>query len=84
MGYELDKDILSDGSRMYKLETISFVPKEINAAIINDIRFGKYKGYYINTQGYFAPSTKEEYVQTQLGFKTYRTPEESYKERNFI
>lgn len=78
--YEFDKDILSDGSRIYKLETISFVPKEINSAIINDIRFGKYKGYYINTQGSFAPSTsgvKDSY-RKKLGFKTaYKTAEEA-------
>ena len=78
--YELDKDILSDGSRMYKLETISFVPKEINSAFINDIRFGKYKGLYVNSQGFFAPSTSgvmDEY-RKKLGFKTsYRTSEEA-------
>lgn len=78
--YELDKDILSDGSRMYKLETISFVPKEINSAFINDIRFGKYKGWYVNSQGFFAPSTSgimDEY-RKNLGFKTsYRTSDEA-------
>ena len=78
--YEFDKDILSDGSRMYKLETISFVPKEINSAFINDIRFGKYKGWYVNSQGFFAPSTSgvmDEY-RKNLGFKTsYRTSDEA-------
>ena len=78
--YEFDKDILSDGSRMYKLETISFVPKEINSAFIKDVRFGKYKGWYINTQGSFAPSTTGvmDGYRKKLGFKTaYRTPEEA-------
>ena len=78
--YEFDKDILSDGSRMYKLETISFVPKEINSAFIKDVRFGKYKGWYINTQGSFAPSTAGvmDGYRKKLGFKTaYRTPEEA-------
>ena len=78
--YEFDKDILSDGSRMYKLETISFVPKEINSAFINDIRFGKYKGWYVNSQGFFAPSTSgvmDEY-RKNLGCKTsYRTSGEA-------
>ena len=78
--YEFDKDILSDGSRMYKLETISFVPREINSAFIKDIRFGNYKGWYINTQGSFAPSVVGvmEAYRKKLGFKTaYRTSEEA-------
>lgn len=80
-GYELDKDILSDGSRMYKMETISFVPKEINSAFIKDVRFGKYTGWYINTQGSFAPSVSGimETHRKERGFKTaYRTPEEAF------
>lgn len=84
--YEFDKDILSDGSKMYKLETVSFVPREVNSVIIKDIRFGKYKGYYINNDGYFSPSTKGvvDSHRKSMGFKTsYKTPEEAlyvYKE----
>ena len=84
--YEFDKDILSDGSRMYKLETISFVPKEINSSLIKDIRFSQYKGYHVNNDGFYAPSTSgiTDHYRKILGFKTsYKTHEEAlhvYKE----
>lgn len=85
-GYELDKDVLSGGSREYRLNSISFIPREINSVLIKDIRFGVYKGYYINNDGYYAPSTKGvvDKIRKRLGYKTsYRTQEEAlsvYKE----
>lgn len=80
LDYELDKDILSEGKGLYSIDTVSFVPREINSALIRSARDGSFKGYYINTQGYFSPSTKGvvDKYRKKLGFKTsYRTHEEA-------
>ena len=85
-GYELDKDVLSNNNREYRLDSISFIPREINSVLIKDIRFGVYKGYYVNNDGYYAPSTKGvvDKIRKRLGYKTsYKTPKEAlfvYKE----
>lgn len=78
--YELDKDILADGSRMYKLETISFVPKEINTTLVKDIRSGKYKGYAVNQHGNYSVSTHGELdaIRKELGLKySHRNKEDA-------
>lgn len=42
-GYQLDKDILVKGNKVYRPETCCFVPPEINTLLINRKRFrGKY------------------------------------------
>lgn len=34
LGFELDKDVLSDGDKLYSPETCTLLPKEINASLI--------------------------------------------------
>ena len=84
-GYELDKDILTDGTRMYKLETVCFVPKEINAVLIKEVGVNGRKGYHINSHGNYSISTTRELneIRKELGlrysFKTAREASEVYR-----
>ncbi len=75
--YQLDKDVLSNGLKIYSKETVCFVPPEINAALI---RSGSIVGYRKCGKRYI-PSFRTSSLNTianELGLdKSYRTSEEA-------
>lgn len=75
--YQLDKDILSGGLKVYSKETVCFVPPEINAALV---KFDSAVGYYKVGKRY-RPSFRTSSLNTianELGLdKSYRTPVEA-------
>lgn len=77
-GYDLDKDILFKGNKIYSPHACRFVPHEINSLLINCKRNrGKYPlGVSKNGNGYSVYLRMNgEYVR--LGF--YHTPEEAFQ-----
>ena len=78
-GWQLDKDILSKGVKLYSEDTCCFVPAEINCALPNN---KKVRGAF--PQGVIYNSTKTRYrARIQRGDKweslgTYDTPEEAF------
>ena len=60
-GYELDKDIILKGNKLYSEKTCCFVPKEINMLFVKTTSLrGKYPigVSYNKTSGYFVSQTK--------------------------
>ena len=78
-GFELDKDILVKGNKIYSEDTCCIVPPEINCALIGN---KKVRGSF--PQGVIYNSTKTRYrARIQRGDKweslgTYDTPEEAF------
>lgn len=78
-GWQLDKDILSKGVKLYSEDTCCFVPAEINCALPNN---KKVRGAF--PQGVIYNCTKTRYrARIQRGEKweslgTYDTPEEAF------
>lgn len=76
-GFELDKDILFKGNKIYSPETCCFVPHEINNQFVksNKIR-GEYPlGVYKNGNKYVAQITKQGKI---LVLGSFKTPEEAF------
>lgn len=75
-GYQLDKDILVKGNRVYSPETCCFVPSEIN----NIIKLGNKKGIY--PIGVTKVKQGNRPYRANLGRKTigyYLTPEQAFQ-----
>lgn len=80
IGFQLDKDLLKVGSRMYSPETCSFVPKDINV-LLTDHRSARGlwpQGvhYYETNKKYVAQLNCGKGVRKNLG--SYETPEEAF------
>lgn len=79
-GWQLDKDILSKGTKIYSEDTCCFVPQEINCALSGN---KKVRGAF--PQGVIYNCTKTRYrARIQRGNKweslgTYDTPEEAFQ-----
>lgn len=52
-GFELDKDLLSDGSKVYSPETCCLIPREINTAIVSLTNSDSIMGYHERRKGVF-------------------------------
>lgn len=77
LGYELDKDLLIKGNKIYSAETCTLIPKEINLAIrVERIKDSNLPiGVMKNKVGGFTSSIKVGTTKEHLG--TYKTPEEA-------
>lgn len=78
LGYQLDKDILVRGNKVYSPETCCFVPRELNSLFCNSARTRG--GYpvgvsYRKNSGKFFVRLKYFGVEKSLGY--YKTPEEA-------
>lgn len=52
-GFELDKDLLSDGAKVYSPETCCLIPREINTAIVSLTNSDSIMGYHERREGVF-------------------------------
>lgn len=86
-GFELDKDILVKGNKIYSPETCCFVPKEINSLFKNynnnllptGISYDKInKKYKVSIRINGKMKTKGRYVTVEEAFKVYKTAKETY------
>lgn len=88
-GFNIDKDILIKGNKVYSPETCCVVPKEINLAVMNDKnRRGKYPiGMYFDKSNnafqariskYGIPTYLGSYNSTDEAFKVYKKAKEDY------
>lgn len=76
-GYDLDKDILVPGNRVYGPDTCVFIPQELNKLLIRTTLRGKLPwGVYMNRKRFGAQVTREN-QNVKLG--TYDTPLEAHK-----
>ena len=79
--YQLDKDIVGNGL-LYSLETVCFVPREINQALIKSNKSEKLKGCY-RIENRFIPSIRSGGmvdISKELMVKaSYPTQEEAFK-----
>lgn len=78
VGWELDKDIIKRGNKVYGPDTCAFVPVEINLLLTrNKARRGKYPIGVFYDNGRFRSSVSINKVQKYFG--SYDTPEEAFK-----
>lgn len=82
--YQLDKDILVKGNKIYSPDTCCFVPKEINLLVVNHKKFkrGIYPiGVKINDSGRFMARTRYKSLGTfdtiDKAFEAYKNYKES-------
>ena len=78
-GYELDKDIIHPGSRVYSPENCCFVPRRINILLTNRARLrGMYPVgvTYRKNSGKFAASIDKDGMREFLG--SFNTPKEAF------
>jgi len=76
--FELDKDILIKGNRVYSSKTCCFVPAEINVLFTKISRRGNYPvGVSLHKEGKFQASMSVSNKQIYLGL--YTTPEEAFE-----
>ena len=79
IGYQLDKDILVQGNKLYSPETVCFVPREINMLFTSAARA---RGKHPQGVHYYKPLKKYKAVirihgdHENLGY--HNTPEEAY------
>ena len=79
LGYQLDKDILVQGNKLYSPETCCFVPREINMLFTSA---AKARGKYPQGVHYYKPLKKYKAIirthgnHENLGY--HNTPEEAY------
>lgn len=77
LGYELDKDLVVKGNRIYSAETCTMIPREINLAIrtdrinVNDLPVGVFK----TKSGSYTAGTRTKGKDFHIG--TFSTPEEA-------
>lgn len=76
-GYDLDKDILSNGRKLYSPDTCCFIPKHLNFLIRNKTKKdGLPNGVYKNSRGY----QSRFYYYGEKFLKQHNTIEEAEKE----
>ena len=79
-GYDLDKDILSSGSKIYSPDTCCFIPQQLNKLLVNPkLVRGKYPlGVNLNKpMNKYCASMKVEGVRKHLGY--FDCPNEAYQ-----
>lgn len=80
LGYQLDKDILIKGNKIYSPETCCFVPREINMLFVSAARA---RGEFPQGVHYYKPLDKYKAIvringkHKQLGY--HDTPEQAYE-----
>lgn len=57
-GFELDKDLLSEGGKVYSPETCCLIPREINTAIVSLTNSDSIMGYHERRNGLFEVHVK--------------------------
>ena len=78
-GWELDKDILEKGNKIYSPETCCFVPKEVNSLFIRTNKYNIAQTIDKN-DGVFTPYLSRHRKTISLGrFKTYEEAFQTYK-----
>lgn len=76
-GYDLDKDLLSNGRKIYSPETCCFIPKHLNFLLRNNQKHdGLPNGVYKNGKGYRSRFT----YKGEKHFKQHKTIEDARKE----
>ena len=77
-GWDLDKDIILKGNRIYSPETCAFVPNELNLLFTkNKARRGDYPiGVFLDSGRFRAVVTMN---KVQKYFGSHATPEEAFK-----
>jgi len=76
--FELDKDILIKGNKIYSPNTCCFVPAEINVLFTKINKRGNYPvGVYLHREGKFQASMSVNNKQIYLGL--FSTPEEAFQ-----
>lgn len=78
-GWQLDKDILVKGNKIYSPETCAFVPAEINNLFVKmDLKRGEYPiGVIKNKEEKFTSCFTKNTINIWLG--TFNTPEEAFQ-----
>lgn len=69
-GFELDKDLLSEGGKVYSPETCCLIPREINTAIVSLTNSDRIMGYHERRNGLFEVLVKGSY-------KSFKTKEDA-------
>ena len=79
--WQLDKDILIKGNKIYSPETCCFVPHEINSLLYVDYRNKKLPiGVTLSPSGNFCANLSKDNKQFRIGtYKTVREASEAYK-----
>lgn len=76
-GYDLDKDLLSNGKKVYSPETCCFIPKHLNFLLRNKQKHDGFpNGVYKNGKGYQSRFT----YKGEKHFKQHKTIEDAQKE----
>lgn len=79
-GLELDKDILSSGSKIYSEETCCFVPRYINSLLKNNSRGSYPIGVSFSDYNYLARVNKfDGYNQNSKYLGRFKTPEAAHR-----
>lgn len=81
-GWDIDKDLIVKGNKVYGPETCCFVPEKINNILLKtDSRRGKYPIGVSKKQGFFRASIRnkdsKDRLATHLG--SFNTPEEAFQ-----
>lgn len=77
LGYELDKDLLVKGNRIYSAETCTMIPREINLAVKTDrVKVSNLPvGVFKTKSGSYTAGTRSKGKNFHIG--TFKTPEEA-------
>ena len=77
-GWELDKDILFKGNKIYSPETCCFIPREINQIFPKrDLKRGEYPIGVTRKRGKFSAQLSTKDFNKNLG--VFNTPEEAFQ-----
>ena len=80
-GFQLDKDLLIQGNKVYSPETCCFIPQEINLALIKPITKQKYPLGVHKHSNKFVANIKENKVSKYIGiFSTIEEAANCYKQ----
>ena len=79
-GYQLDKDLLIKGCRIYSEDTCVFVPKPLNALLLNRLRYrGNYPLGVLLAQGRFTYTARLSALGKKSHLGNFKTPEEAFQ-----